>query len=227
MDLGRRFLICAALLAMALPGLAQRPAHYDQANADLVNAMDLYSKAKYGAAAYELERVVERIKDPHDGNRVHAEYHRAMCSVRLFNNDAAHRLQTFINEHPESQFVPAVRFELFKYAFAKKKWKDVISWSEKVDRFSLDPEDLEEYRFKRGYSFFQEDDRDKVLGEFVEIQDGTGTYAAPALYYASHIHYERGNYVSALAGFQKLEKDENFGRIVPYYIAEILFLQGK
>lgn len=232
--LRRQTLVSLALLVLSFSGLAQRPAHYEHINADLVHALELFSKAKYGPARFELERVVARIPDPNSMSRVEAEFHIALCAVRLFNDDAGHRLSTFIAEHPESQYVPQVRMELFRHAFAKKKWKEAIAWSEQVDRFSLGQEDQEEYRFKRGYAFFQQDDRERALGEFAEVKDrpagaagSSGIYAVPSLYYASHIHYERGQYETALAGFRKLESDENFAKVVPYYIAEILFLQGK
>lgn len=225
--LRRCFLLLHAVLLLAASLRAQRPAHYEHPNADLAHAMELYGKANYGAAQYHLQRVVDRIADPHDLTRVEAEFYGALCAVQLFNDDAGHRLQAFVADHPESLHVPEVRFELFRYAFARKKWKETIGWSEQVDRFTLTEEEHEEYRFKRGYAYFQEDDRDRALGEFAEVMDGSGTYATPSLYYASHIHYERGQYETALTGFRKLENDENFGSLVPYYIAEILFLQGK
>ncbi len=225
----RAALRAVAVLACALPLLAaaQRPAHYDQRDADLINAIELFSKAKYGAASHEFQDVVNRIGDPHDMNRVEAEFYGALCAVRLFNEDAGYRLLTFMSEHPEDLHVPAVRFELFRHMFAKRDWKDALAWSEQVDRTTLSPSDLEEYRFKRGYAFFQEEDKDKALGEFSAVQSSEGIYGAPSLYYASHIQYERGNYETALAGFRKLESDEAFGKVVPIYIAEILFEQGK
>jgi len=232
--LRRHVLLLHAVFLLALSGLAQRPAHYEHPNADLAHALELFSKAKYGPARFELDRVVDRIADPNDMARVEAEFYTALCAVRLFNDDAGYRLNTFIAQHPESQFVPEVRLELFRHAFAMKKWKDAIAWSEKLDRFSLSQEEQEEYRFKRGYAYFQQDDRDRALGEFAEVKDlpsgeagGSGIYAVPSLYYASHIQYERGQYEVALTGFRKLEKDENFAKLVPFYIAEILFLQGK
>lgn len=224
---GRLLLAWAAAWLLTLGVTAQQPAHYAHRNADMANALELFSKAKYGAAQFEFERVVARISDRHDPVRVEAEFHSALCAVRLFNDDAGYRLLTFIAEHPEDLHVGAVRFELFKHAFAEKKWADAIAWSDQVDRFSLSPSDLEEYRFKRGYAYFQEGDKDKALGEFAEVQNGDGQYAVPSRYYASHIHYERGQYEVALAGFRSLEKDESFGKLVPHYIAEILFLQGK
>lgn len=225
----RAALRAVAVLACALPLLAaaQRPAHYDQRDADLINAIELFAMAKYGAASHEFQQVVNRIGDAHDMNRVEAEFYGALCAVRLFNEDAGYRLLTFMSEHPEGLHVPAVRFELFRHMFAKRDWKDALAWSEQVDRTTLSPSDLEEYRFKRGYAFFQEEDKDKALGEFSAVQSSEGIYGAPSLYYASHIQYERGNYETALAGFRKLESDEAFGKVVPIYIAEILFEQGK
>ncbi len=215
-----------AVFAPAADAVAQRPAHYEHEHADLVHALDLFHKAKYGAARFELERVLERIKDPRDLARMEAEFHLALSAVRLFNDDAGKKLRDFIAHHPESQHVPEVRFELFKHAFAQRKWGDAIAWSEQVDRFGLQAEELEEYRFKRGYAYFQEGNKPLALGEFAEVAE-EGTYGKPSLYYASHIEYERGHYETALKGFDRLKGDEDFGKIVPYYIAEILFLQGK
>jgi len=226
--LRRRVLLAlSGVLFFAANGLAQRPAHYAHQDADMARAMELFDKAKYGAAQYELERVVERITDDHAPLRTEAEFYSAICAVRLFHDDAGYRLNAFMQEHPEDLHVGTVKLELFKHTFAQKKWKESILWSDKVDRFALSPLELEEYRFKRGYAFFQDDQRDKALTEFSEVQNGTGAYSVPATYYASHVNYERGNYETALTGFQKLKSDENFGKLVPIYIAEILFLQGK
>lgn len=226
MDL-KRVTALLALLFVAGALVAQRPAHYEHRDADLAHAMELFGKEKYGPAQYHLQRVVERIADPHDMTRVEAEFYGALCAVRLFHDDAGARLDAFVNDHPESLHVPEVRFELFRHAFGRKKWKEAIARSEQADRFGLDAEEQEEYRFKRGYALFQEGERDRALGEFAEVMNGQGTYATSSLYYASHIQYERGNHETALQGFRKLEKDEAFGKVVPFYIAEILFLQGK
>lgn len=220
--------LLAAMLCAATGGtLAQRPAHYEHRDADLAHALELYDKAKYGPARIGLERVLERITDPTDPVRQEAEFHLAMCAVHLFNDDAGPRMERFVAQHPENLHVGTARFELFKYHFSRRKWKDAIDQSELVDRFRLKEADLEEYRFKRGYAHFQLEDHEKALGEFSEVKAGGGMYAVPARYYASHIHFEKGNYETALKGFETMKGDEQFGRIVPFYIAEILFLQGR
>ena len=219
---------CAAVAALlSLDAAAQRPAHFEHRTVDLVHAQDLFDKAKYGAAQFELDQVVARISDPNDGTRLEAEFLAAICAVRLFNDDANHRLLAFIDHHPENQHVEACELELFRHTFQQKRWEDALSWAAKVDLPGLSAADQEEFRFKRGYANFQNGDTEKALGDFHAVQQGTGTYAAPATYYAAHINYQRGNYETALQGFEKLKTDEGFGKVVPFYIAEILFLQGN
>ncbi|MDQ3099744.1 MAG: hypothetical protein M3R08_00025, partial [Bacteroidota bacterium] len=150
----RQWLFLIMVLLSAHRGVGQRPAHYEHGNADMARARDLFSKEKYAAAQYEFQRVIDRIPDRTNMVRTEAEYYSALSAVNLFHDDAGHRLLSFISDHPEDPHASSVRFELFKYAFTQKKWKDVIEWSELVERDKLSAEEMEEYRFKRGYAYF-------------------------------------------------------------------------
>lgn len=222
----QRLALLGALACCVAPALAQRPAHYEHPDADLVHAQELFDKAKYGAAQYELEQVIARIRDPYNGSRIEAEFLSAICAVRLFHDDASHRLLAFLDRHPENFHVQAVQLELFRHFFNLKRWNDALAYAAKVDATALGASDREEFAFKKGYAHFQTGDMDKALIELAKVKDGTSLFAAPATYYTAHIHYTRRNYETALQGFEKLKDDENFGRIVPYYIAQIQFLQG-
>lgn len=215
------FALCGSLLVQA-----QRPAHYDHANADLVNAQELYAKAKYAAAQYEFDLVVARINDAHDPTRTEAEYMHAICAVRLFHNNASQLLLHFIESHPEDPHVRSCSFELFRNYFERKRYGDAMAWAARVQENELEESDRDEFVFKKGYAYFQQGQQDKALIELNKVKDGASLYAPPATYYAAHIHYEKGNYATALQGFEKLSTDANFGRVVPYYIAQVKFLQG-
>ena len=59
----------------------------------------------------------------------------------------------------------ACRFELFKHTFAQQEVEgchclERTRWTAS----RLKPAELEEYRFKRGYAYFQEDDRGTCAG---------------------------------------------------------------
>lgn len=216
-----------AILLLATPVKAQRPAHYEGETARLQQAMDLFDKAQYGAALYAFDRIAERQRDPHADLRIEAEFWGAISAVRLFRDDAPNRLMGFIDTHPENFHVPAVRLELFRYSFEKKRWKDVLAWAMEVDPTALTANEAEEFAFKKGYAHFMQNDPDRALIEFAKLKGNGGVYDAPATYYTAHINYEKGNHAAALEDFQKLENNPDMAKVVPYYIAQIMFLQGR
>jgi TolA-binding protein len=222
----KRIPAALSLVFVALGATAQRPAHFDHANADFVHAHELFDMAKYGAAQYGMDGVRDRIRDPQDATRTEAEFYSAICAVRLFHDDASHRLLGFIDAHPESFRVAAINLELFRHYFNQKRWPEALDYAAKVNDLDLSQTDKDEFSFKRAYAFFQDGRMDPALVEFAKVKDGTSVYAPSATYYAAHINYTKKNYVTALSGFEKLQSDEAFGKVVPYYIAQIKFLQG-
>lgn len=216
----------ALLLAAGLSAQAQRPAHYEHPGAPLAHAMELFDKAQYGAALFEFDRIAEQVRDERADLRTEAEFWGAISSVRLFHGDAANRLLAFIDKHPENFHVGAVQLELFRHYFNGKRWPDALAWGSKVDAASLGDADRTEFTFKKGYALFMDGQADRAQVEFAKVKDGGGLYGPPATYYNAHINYVKRNYAEALEGFEKLKDDAGFGRVVPYYIAQIKFLQG-
>ncbi|NQX97732.1 MAG: tetratricopeptide repeat protein, partial [Flavobacteriales bacterium] len=90
-----------------------------------------------------------------------------------------------------------------------------------------DDDELAEYHFKIGYSYFKEGELDKASKSLYEIKDADTKYTAPARYYYAHIAYLQKKYESALQTFLSLSDNEKFAPIVPYYITQIYFLQKK
>jgi TolA-binding protein len=156
-----------------------------------------------------------------------AEYYAAACAIELFHKDGEWRMREFINSHPESNKLNGAWFYLGKSSFRKKKYEEAIKNFEKVDIYELSKEDLAEMYFKRGYSYIETKNTEKAKADLYEIKDVDNKYIYPALYYYSHLSYLEKNYEIALEGFTKLVGNETFGSVVPYYITQIYFVQGK
>lgn len=206
---------------------AQKTVHFLSEDGEFKKALELFQKEKYGAAQKSFATVIDTHKDPHSLVRIDAEYYNAICAIELFNKDGELYLKEFIQNHPESPKVKTAYFYLGKYNYRKKKYRDAIQWFEKVDIYDLTTEELAEFYFKRGYSFFESNKLEEAKKDLYEIKDVDNKYAAAAKYYYGHILYGEKNYETALTDFLKLQNNENFGPIVPYYIAQIYFLQGK
>jgi tetratricopeptide (TPR) repeat protein len=223
----RTSLLFVFLLGIGSSTFAQENGIFKDEYREYREAHELYDHAKYSAAQEKFEQVIAHIGDPQDEIQVNAEYYAALCALELYNKDAEFRLREFVRNHPESPRVRVVYFQLGRYHYRRRKFKDAIAYFEKVDKYDLDMTDVAEYHFKFGYSYFQEEKMDKAKEHFYEIKSVESEYKAPATYYYSHISYSEGNYQTALVGFKELEHNKNFKAIVPYYIAQIYYEQQE
>jgi len=224
---GRSFFVSLFLLTAIFTAKAQKTTIYIEPDREFKIGAELFDKKKFGAAMKSFQNIIESQKNKKDLIRIDAEYYAAASSIELFNKDGEWRMHRFIEQHPESNKIKWAYFYLGKSNFRKKKYAETIEYLEKVDIYDLSKEDLAELYFKRGYSYLQVGKTDKAKNDLFEIKDVDNKYAKPANYYYSHISYTEKNYSVALEGFTRLLKDETFGSVVPYYIAQIYYLQGK
>ncbi len=206
---------------------AQKSVIYLHSDADFKTGIELFQKEKFGAAQKSFSKIIESNRSSNSLLRIDAEYYSAICAIELFNRDGELLLKNFVKDHPESSKVKSVYYFLGGYNFRKGKYKDALDWYDKVDIYDLTAEELSEFYFKRGYSYFSTDNYNLAKKDLYEIKDVDGKYAAPAKYYFAHIAYHEKNYETALKDFLKLQKNETFGTVVPYYIAQLYYLQKR
>jgi TolA-binding protein len=206
---------------------AQKTAIYTHPNVDYNSALELFDKEKYSAAQDKFEQVYKSTSDKKSEVALNAKYYMALCGLNLFNIDAENLFVEFVNDYPDSPKIKQAYFYLGSYHFRGKKYEEAIAYYNKIDANDLSADDLAEYRFKVGYSYFSLENYDKASNYFYEIKDYENAYTSPARYYYGHIAYLQKKYESALQTFLLLNNDEKFSPITPYYISQIYYLQGK
>lgn len=222
----KKYFISLLLLTFSGFLFAQKTQLFLDKDATYKTAMELFDKKQYTAAQKAFIDYMALVK----GNtllKTDAEYYAAACGIELFHKDGEWRMKEFIERHPESNKVKWGYFYLGKSNFRKKKYEESIQFLEKVDIYDLSKENLAELYFKRGYSYFVTKNFEKSKTDLFEIKDVDNKYAHPANYYYSHILYQEKKYETALQGFNRLLNNETFGSVVPYYITQIYFIQGK
>jgi len=214
-------------LLVSVVAYSQKSAVYEYGDKAYLRGLELYESQKYGAA----RRVLGNFMEEHPGSRSEirseASYYMAMSAVELRNDDSEFLVYNFISEYPGSPFVDLAAFRLADYFYDKNNWAKSISWYNRVDRFTIGNEKLPEYYFKKGYSYYRRNDFKNARVNFYEILETESSFAGPATYYYSHIHYVDGNYETALKGFRDIDSDPLFSGIAPYYISQILYMQKK
>ena len=218
-------LLCFLTLTSTYFG--QKTKIYTDKYVDYRDAQDLYDKAKFSAAQDKFQAVLNSISDNQDEIRVNAEYYYAVCALELFHPDAEYLLSRFAVEHPENAKAESVYFQLGRQKYRLKRFKSVIEYFEKVDKYKLAKHEKTEYEFKLGYSYFRTKQQEKAKTHFAAIKDDSSSYQVPAMYYFSHIAYTNGDNQTALNGFKSISETAMFQHIVPYYVAQIYHKQKK
>jgi len=225
MNSNKIILIFNFLFVVVIQALSQVSFSGDELTSEYNRGMELFNKEKYPSAIRLFDSFVNNGNETRKILLAEAEYHGAVSAMRLFNPDAEYRMIRYISTHPESPRINEARLSLADYFYQNKNYRKAAAYYESVNRQELMNEKLAEYFFRFGYSLYSAGNKSKALLMFSEIKDIDTEYTPPAVYYFSHIAYEQEMYVTALDGFRKLQNDETFGPIVPFYIVQILYLQ--
>ncbi|MBU8892748.1 MAG: tetratricopeptide repeat protein [Bacteroidales bacterium] len=220
-------LIISLLLIMSIGLFAQKSMIYTDSDLEYKTGLELFEKEKYGVAQKHFQNAIISYGDFNSEFKANAEFYSALCAIELFNEDAEYMISRFIAEHPENSKVNAAYFHMGKFQYRQKQYHQAILWFDKLNKDKLNEEELSEYYFKLGYSYFMRKKFDKASLAFYEIKDESTKFSAPAGYYYSHIAYQDKNYETALQGFNQLSENETFAPVVPYYITQIYYLQGR
>ncbi|SFT85702.1 Tetratricopeptide repeat-containing protein [Lishizhenia tianjinensis] len=224
----RILFLLALVVGLNFSMWAQQTEAYRSDYALFYSAEELFEKQQYSAARKSFHDFILSFSDhSNDPFYIKARYYEGLSALELFNNDAVDLLIQFNTDYPESIYKNNIYFKLGNYFYQKKKYPESIEWYEKTKVNDIAEDDKDAYYFKLGYACFQEGKFEQSRNAFYEIKDGVTQYAHPALYYYSHIAYQKEQYQVALEGFEKLKEDESFAALVPYYITQIYYLQGK
>ncbi len=215
------------LLSLVSTSFGQKTRIYTDKYVAYRTAQDLYDKEKYSLAQDKFLEVLNSKLDSQDEVRVNATYYYAICALELFHPDAEYLLSRFVIEYPENAKAESVYFLLGKQKYKLKRFKSVIDYFEKVDKYKLSNNEKIEYEFKLGYSYFRTKKHEEAKPHFAAIKDDSSNYQIPAIYYFSHIAYENGDNQTALNGFKSISETPMFQHIVPYYVAQIYHKQGN
>jgi TolA-binding protein len=224
----RRILSGATLLViLTSSAVAQKSSYFTENDRIYEEALELFDKEKFAAAQERFKEFANNVDNPRDELRVNAEYYQGICALYLYHKDAEYELERFVAEHPDSRWVEQAYLELGSYNYLRKKYKKTLEWFAFLDPLSLSSKNRTKFYYQRGHSRFEESDFAGAKSDFAEVKDSESDYSKAATYYYSHIAYQENNHQTALNGFQQLKNDPGFAPLVPYYIAQIYYKQGK
>ena len=206
---------------------AQRTRTYHSPEHEYKLAQELYEKEQYGSAKNMFTNVYHAINDKYDLRKQNSLYNMAVCATLLYHEDAEKLVMLFISEYPEHPQVSKLWYYLGNYYFEKRQYKPSLNAYQQIDTRILSKEEEIAYNFKKGYSYFMQEDFNAAKPLLKNASSANSQYKNKALFYYSHILYTEHSYNAALSGFEQLKNEETYSEIAPFYIAHIYFITGR
>ena len=124
--------------------------------------------------------------------------------------------------------VQMMNFHLAEYFFRKQQFADAAQLYEGANIANLNNREIADLKFHQGYSYFtlQQFARAKpLLNSIRQVKDDPNYIDAN--YYYGFIAFRDRDYREALESFKVVENEKAYESIVPYYVAQIYYVQGR
>ncbi len=229
--MNRHFLL-PVLLIISFTGFSQANHNVTDPERSYKEAKDFFIKEQY-ALAYPLLKELkqtypENTASSHTYLNQDIEYYFIVCGLALDQPVAEEQAKGFIavaNNEPRQQIMS---YHLAKFYFIRNDFANAVTYYERAGYDNLSNEEIANAKFELAYSYFNLKRYEQAKPLFNEIhQLPNNKYYYPANYYYGYISYRDKNYAEALKAFKLIENQEQYVGLVPYYIAEIYYFQGK
>lgn len=191
--------------------------------------LELFDRAKYGAAQEAFRKYIELIGD--NAKTADAQYYYALSGLYLLHPDAEQLILNFAKNYPAHPKTALANYELGLYYFEQKDYKKAVEYLQAAPTHLLSIKQNKELEFKLGYSYFATKDFAKAKTYFDKnkttgFREDVHRFAYASNYYAGYIAYRNGDYAAAKEDLKIAEKNEAYAQIVPYMITEILYKEN-
>ncbi len=203
---------------------AQQTLIYDDPDASYKTALDLIEKKQFGAAREKFHDLMNGLPAGESIMRLEAQYFDALCDYKLDHPQAKEKFIKFIENYPDHSKTNLAYLNLGLINYNNRKYRYAIGAFEKVDPYLLNPEQLNEYLYKLGYSYLKYDNSLKAKQVLIPILNTPSDYQNAANYYFAYLAYAEGDYATALKHFEKVKGDEKFGDEIPIYLLQINYI---
>ena len=211
-------------------GFAQNSYVTQTPSKEIQSAFELFQLQKFAAAKDKFDQLKDFSDNQdaiYDNLSAQAYLYSGICAYELRNNDAEILLKQFLKKYKNHALANYAKLYLGKYYFDQKNHKKTIKYLEEVSALNLKANEQTTLHFMLGYTYFFKKDFKSSKVNFVKIYDKPSAYFYQSNYYLGYMAYLNKSYDFALKHFIAIKKSKMYKNIVPFYIIQIYFTQGK
>jgi len=185
----------------------------------------LYNNKAY-AAAQELFLATKKKDIIAQHILANAAYYEAMCAIKLHQVDADTKVLQFVADYPNSNKKEKAFLLVGNYYFANKKAAYALKWYSKVNSAILSKDQLDTFRFKKGYALLVTNHLTAAKALFKTLLSNP-VFGDDARYYFGYIAYKQEDYNTAEASLIEISDVETYKSKASYYLLDISFKAGR
>lgn len=195
-------------------------------------AKEYFQKQQYSLAYPLFKELQQSLKATNTVNQPLAaqeiEYYTIVSALMQNESRAELDAQQFIAVTKNNARVQMMNFHLAEYFFRQQRFSDAVGLYENANIANLDNREVADMKFHQGYAYFtmKQFARAKPLLNAIR-QVSTDPNYIDANYYYGFIAFKDREFGEALKSFKVVENEPAYAAIVPYYIAQIYYVQGK
>jgi len=195
-------------------------------------AKELFVKEQFALAYPLLKELKQQYADNTISDHTYinddVNYYYIVCQLKLKHQVAEKEARRYVDVVANEPRRQLMSYHLAKYYFLQDDFSNAINYYERTGLDNISNEEIADVKFEKAYCYFNLKNFDQAKPLFEEVtQLNDNNYFIPANYYYGFLCYKDKEYNKALSAFRLVETGEEYKGVVPYYIAEILYFEGK
>lgn len=186
-------------------------------------ARDMFEQRNYVGCLSQLQIST---KDKNVFSDSDAAFMRAASALELNAPDAGELMESFLKDYPQSENRGRALYLQGSYKINQKEYAEAISLLEQAGDSWLFKSEQAICYYKLAYCFLETGQIDAAKGLYTQLSSDANFYMA-ADYYLAYISYLEKDYNKALKGFMPLMNMPQYSDVVPFYVAQIYFINGN
>ncbi len=227
-----RFFTVVLIILLQEGSEAQQTRYYTDPAAKFKDAKEYFQKEQY-SLAYPLFRELRRdVRETDKANLPvtvqEISYYSIVCGLKQNENRSEEEAQQYIDIEKNNSRVQMMNFHLGEYYFRNQKFGEAVQRYDLANPENLSTSERSDLHFHEGYAYFtmQNFARSKPLFNVLRTKKDD-PYYLDANYYYGFLAFRDKQYDVALECFRIVESGKKYDAVVPYYIAQILYIEGK
>jgi tetratricopeptide (TPR) repeat protein len=209
---------------------AQSTATVNDADAKFKQAKDFYNKELY-SLSYPLFKELSEDKNEKSLTpfliQNEAKFYSLISALQLSDSMAVNNAEMWLQTASAPQ-AAQLNYYIAEYYFRKNQFAQAAAHYEKAELSYFNNEQIAQIKFNQAYSYFnlKRFSQAKPLFNTIRQMPNNANYY-DANYYYGFIAFTDKNYTDALDAFQKAEAQPPYKNIIPYYLAQLYYLNGN